>query len=574
MYIEKVPNRNSPPAILLRQGWREGKKVKKKTIANLSHWPEEKVETLRLLLKDKRLAPVDELFEKTKTVHHGHVQSVLQAVDKLGLDKLISAKRCQERDIIVAAITARICKPDSKLAMSRWWKNTTLPEILAVGDADEDDIYEAMDWLLARQKRIEKKLAKRHLEDEDLVLYDLTSSYFEGVTCPLATLGKSRDRKRNTMQVNYGLVSDRRGCPVAVSVFEGNKSDSKTLLPQARRVHEDFGIERVVLVGDRGMISQKQIDVLRDEDGFDWITALKSGGIRKLVEGGALQLDLFDERNLFELEHEDYPGERLVACRNPVLARKRAYKRESMLEATEQELAKIRTSLKKGTLKKKERTKDRIGVRVGKVVNKYKMAKHMVLHIKDNSFDFELNQQSIAAEAALDGIYIIRTSLPEESMKADEAVRSYKDLTSVERAFKSLKSIDLMVRPIRHRTEDRVRAHIFLSMLTYYVQWHMLEAWRPLLFADEDQEAKKSRDPVAPAKRSKRALKKARTKKLDDGTDVESFRTLLEHMGTITRDTCRQRCDDDSSRTFTIDTTPNEKQSSALKLLAQIPVYP
>ncbi|MFO8071987.1 MAG: IS1634 family transposase [Polyangia bacterium] len=574
MYIEKVPNRNSPPAILLRQGWREGKKVKKKTIANLSHWPEEKVETLRLLLKDKRLAPVDELFEKTKTVHHGHVQSVLQAVDKLGLDKLISAKRCQERDIIVAAITARICKPDSKLAMSRWWKNTTLPEILEVGDADEDDIYEAMDWLLARQKRIEKKLAKRHLEDEDLVLYDLTSSYFEGVTCPLATLGKSRDRKRNTMQVNYGLVSDRRGCPVAVSVFKGNKSDSKTLLPQARRVHEDFGIERVVLVGDRGMISQKQIDVLRDEDGFDWITALKSGGIRKLVEGGALQLDLFDERNLFELEHEDYPGERLVACRNPVLARKRAYKRESMLEATEQELAKIRTSLKKGTLKKKERTKDRIGVRVGKVVNKYNMAKHMVLHIKDNSFDFELNQQSIAAEAALDGIYIIRTSLPEESMKADEAVRSYKDLTSVERAFKSLKSIDLMVRPIRHRTEDRVRAHIFLSMLTYYVQWHMLEAWRPLLFADEDQEAKKSRDPVAPAKRSKRALKKARTKKLDDGTDVESFRTLLEHMSTITRDTCRQRCDDESSRTFTIDTTPNEKQSSALKLLAQIPVYP
>ena len=566
MYIEIVPNRNSPPAVLLREGWREGRKVRKRTIANLSSWPAEKVETLRLVLQGRRLVDPDELFEKLETKLHGHVHAVLSVVSRLGLDKLISFKPCRERDIIIAVIVARICEPDSKLAMTRWWKDTTLPELLDLESVTEDDIYEAMDWLLKRQRRIEKKLAKRHLSDGDLVMYDLTSSYFEGETCPLAARGKSRDRKRGTLQVNYGLVADRRGCPVAVSVFEGNTGDSTTLLPQAERVRTDFGIEHLVLVGDRGMISQKQIDALRDIEGLDWITALKAGAIRKLIEGDALQMDLFDEKNLFELAHDDFPGERLVACRNPALARKRAHKRQSMLAATQRELEKVRGMVARGTLA----GQDKIGVRIGKAVNKYKMAKHVVLDISDDSFDFTFNEQGIAAEAALDGIYVIRTSVTTERMDADEAVRSYKNLTAVERAFKSLKSIDLLVRPIRHRLEDRVRAHIFLCMLTYYVQRYMQEAWRPLLFADEDQEAKKDRDPVAPAKRSASAMAKVNRKNLDDGTEVHSFRTLLHHLATITRDKCCQHGDGDTTHSFSLDTRPNAKQQTALDLLAQI----
>ncbi len=568
MHIDIIPNRKSKPAVLLRESFRIGKKVHKRTLANLSKLSMEQVEAIRLVLAGKKVAEVDKLFEKIETRHHGHVQAVLSTVKRLGLDKLIAAKPCRERDIIVAVIVARICAPDSKLAMTRWWKDTTLPELLDIADVDEDDIYHAMDWLLERQGRIEKKLARRHLKADDLVLYDLTSSYFEGEKCPLAARGKSRDRKRGTLQVNYGLIADRRGCPVSVSVFKGNTNDSTTLLAEAARVREDFGIEQMVLVGDRGMISQKQIDELRDIGGMEWITALRTGGIRKLMEAGALQLGLFDERNLFELMHDDYPGERLVACRNPLLARKRAHKRCSMLEATKRELDKVRGMAGKRKLK----GKDKIGVRVGKVVNKYKMAKHVVLDIRDDGFDFSFDEQSIAAEAALDGIYVIRTSLPEERMDAAELVRGYKDLTAVERAFRSLKSIDLLVRPIRHWLENRVLAHIFLCMLTYYVLWHMTEALRPLLFADEDQQAKKTRDPVAPTKRSKKALAKVHYKTLDDGSMVHSFRTLLHHMSTITRDLCRQHDDNDSTRTFTIDTIPNEKQSQVIELLKQIKV--
>jgi len=572
MYVATIPNRGSRPTIIIREGYRENGKVKNRTIANITHWPKAKIEALQLVLKGRKVAPVDELFEKLSSKHHGHVDAVLAVIKKLGLDKIISAKRCKERDIIVAVIVARICKPDSKLATTRWWDDTTLPELLDLDGVDEDDIYEAMDWLLARQKRIEKKLAKRHLNEGDMVLYDLTSSYFEGVTCPLARLGKSRDRKRNTLQINYGLVSTRKGCPVSVSVYEGNTGDPTTLMEQARKVRDDFGVVEMVLVGDRGMITQKQIDELRLAGGFDWVTAMKTGGIRKLVEGGALQLDLFDERNIFEFTHPDYPGERLVACRNSVLGRKRAHKRASMLDATERELSKIRTSLEKGTLKKQERTVDRIGVRVGKVVNKYKMAKHVVLHIDDNRFDFEMNDESIAAEATLDGVYVVRTSLPEKMMDAAEAVRSYKNLTNVERAFKSLKSIDLMVRPIRHRTEDRVRSHLFLSMLAYYAQRYMMEALRPLLFADEDQEAKRTRDPVAPAKRSEKALEKVTSKTLDDGTPAHSFKTLLYHMSTITRDLCVQKIAGAEDNTFSIDTRPNPKQQNVYELLDAITV--
>jgi len=568
MHIDIVPNRNSKPAILLRESFREGKKVKKRTIANISFLTVEQAEAFRLILKGEKVAPVDKLFEKLSSKHHGHVDAVLKTVKKLGLDKIISAKRCPERDIIIAVIVARICKPDSKLAMTRWWDDTTLPELLDLEGVDEDDIYKAMDWLLARQKRIEKKLAKRHLDEGDMVLYDLTSSYFEGVTCPLARRGKSRDRKRNTLQVNYGLVSTKDGCPVSVSVYEGNTGDPTTLMEQAQKVRDDFGIGEMVLVGDRGMITQKQIDELRLVGGFDWITAMKTGGIRKLVEGGALQLDLFDERNIFEFAHPDYPGERLVACRNPVLARKRAHKRGSMLEATQRELDKVQGMVERGRLK----GQDDIGVRVGKVVDKYKMAKHVVLCIENDSFSFELDESSVAAEAALDGVYVVRTSLPKKRMSADETVRSYKNLTNVERAFKSLKSIDLMVRPIRHRTEDRVRSHLFLSMLAYYVQRYMKEALRPLLFADEDQEAKSTRDPVAPAKRSKKTLGKASTKTLDDGTPTHSFNTLLHHMSTITRDLCVQKIAGADDNTFSVDTKPNPKQQKAYDLLDAINV--
>lgn len=568
MYVATIPNRGSPPTIIIREGYREGGKVKNRTIANITHWPPEQIEALRLVLQGKRVAEVDKVFEKIDSRHHGHVQAVLTAVRRLALDTLIGSKPCRERDIIVGVVVARICEPDSKLAMTRWWQDTTLPELLDLGDVDEDDIYEAMDWLLQRQPRIEKKLAQRHLTEGDLVLYDLTSSYFEGETCPLARRGKSRDRKQGTLQVNYGLVADRRGCPVAVSVFAGNTGDSTTLVAQAERVRQEFGIEKLVLVGDRGMISQKQIEVLRQTPGVDWITALKSGGIHNLVQGGALQLDLFDERNLFEFLHEDFPGERLVACRNPALARKRAYKRASMLEATTRELEQVRSMVARGRLQ----GADAIGVRVGKVVDKYKMAKHLVLDIGEHHFSFRRNEETIAAEAALDGIYVIRTGLAKEQMSADEAVRSYKDLTSVERAFKSLKSIDLLVRPIRHRTEERVRAHIFLCMLTYYVYRHLFEALRPLLFADEDREAKRVRDPVAPAQRSAKALEKVHAKRLDDGSEVHSFRTLLHHLSTITRDRCRQHGGAGSSRTFTIDTTPNEKQRRALELISAIAV--
>ncbi len=572
MYIETVPNRNSRPAVLLREGWREGKKVKKRTLANLTDWPQDKVDALRMALSGVKLMALEEALDKHHTRTHGHVDLVLKTVKNLGLDKMVSAKPCRERNLIVATIVARVCAPDSKLAMTRWWKDTTLPELLDLDGVDEDDIYEAMDWLFARQRRIEKKLAKRHLREGDLVLYDLSSSYFEGETCPLAKRGKSRDRKRNTLQINYGLVATREGCPVSVSVYEGNTGDSTTLMEQVHQVRDDFGIHEVVLVGDRGMITQRQIDQLRDMDDIAWITALKSGGIRKLVEGGALQLDLFDERNLFELTSPDYPGERLVACRNAALGRKRGHKRMSMLEATEGELSKIRTSLERGTLKKTERSKERIGLRVGKVINKYKMAKHFVLQIEENRFDFERNEQSIANEAALDGLYVIRTSVPADKMDAAESVRSYKMLTSVERAFKSLKSVDLMVRPIRHHTENRVRAHVFLCMLTYYVQRYMKEVLRPMLFADDDLEHKATRDPVAPAKRSSSASKKAATKQLEDGVPVESFRTLLHHMSTITRDTFVQQLPNGQTNTFDLDTRPDTQHQKVYARIAEIPL--
>ena len=704
MYVATVPNRKSPPAILIRESYRVGGKVKTRTLANISHLPQHVTEIIRRALKGHSFVSTDEPFEKVESWHHGHVDAVIRAMKRVGFASLIDTKPSRQRDLVIAMVAGRILEPDneqnSKLANTRWWKITTLPQMLEIDSADQDDLYDAMDWVLERQDDIENKLAGRHLQAGGMVLYDLTSSYFEGTTCPLAALGYSRDGKKGKLQVNYGLLTDGRGCPVSVSVFEGNISDSETVTEQTTKVKERFGIEEMVFVGDRGMISQKLIDeVLRDSEGIAWITALKSGAIRKLVTSKHLQLGLFDERNLFEFTAPDkHPGERLVACRNPELAKLRGHKRQSLLEATagtlrearrvieggklrgidritcrlekvaksykvnndvtfkvhdegfivrcadgrkaamaafdgvHKELRSIRRSIKRGKLSGQEKIAKRItkvvakydlakhttieihddefevhvqnpdvavaaalqrvfekfqdvrtlvdwgryggkgaiGVRVGKVLNKYKVAKHFVLSISDDGFDFHIDEEKVAAEAALDGVYVIRTSVSSEKMDADDAVRNYKSLSQVERAFRSLKTVDLKVRPIRHRLEKRVRAHIFLCMLAYYVEWHMREAWRPLLFADEDQEAKKTRDPVAPAKRSDEALSKAHSKQLDDGTTAHSFQTLLKLLSQIVRNECRLPGSGPEVASFAVMTTPTEKQQLAYELLETI----
>lgn len=568
MYVATIPNRNSPPAILLREGYRENGKVKNKTIANISKWPADQIEGLRLVLKGKKVVAVDEMFETVSSSHHGHVKAVLAAMESLGFAKLLDSRPSRERDLVTAMIAWRIIAPASKLATQRAWHDTTLPELLEVGGADEDELYDAMDWLLARQDKIEKKLAARHLSEDGLVLYDLTSSYVEGSKCPLARLGHNRDGKKGKLQINYGLLTDGRGCPVSVSVFDGNTGDTTTLVPAVQTVRERFGVRELVLVGDRGMIGQKQIDEVLRPEGLSWITALKTGAIRELVEGGSLQLGLFDERNLFAFSHPDYPDERLVACRNPELTKARAHKRESLLAATSKELGQVRGMAGRGKLKGAAK----IGVRVGKVVNKYKVSKHFVLDIRDDGFDFRVDEEKVAAEAALDGIYVVRTNLAEERMSAGDTVRNYKALAQVERAFRSLKTMDLKVRPIHHYNEDRVRAHIFLCMLAYYVEWHMLEALRPMLFSDEDQAAKKTRDPVAPAKRSRGALEKAATKQTADGQTAHSFRTLLGHLGTIVRNHCSRPGAAPGETSVVIESTPNPLQQRALNLLQAINV--
>lgn len=553
---------------LLRRSYREDGKVKKETIANLTPLGDEVVELIRQALRGQKMVPVDEILQVSRSRHHGHVQAVTETMKRLGFASLLASRKSRERSIVMAMIATQVLEPDSKLAMTRWWHTTTIPEIFGIEDADEDDLYAAMDWLLERQGQIEKKLAGRHLEEGSLVLYDLTSSYFEGKTCVLAKLGHSRDGKKGKLQVNYGLLTDRRGCPVAVSVYDGDTGDSTTLREQADKVRGDFGIKRMVMVGDRGMISQKQIDGLKDLKGVDWITALRTEAIRNLVKGGSIQLGLFDERNIFEFTHPNYPGERLVACRNPEMMRRRREKRQSLLDATVEELEKVSRMVERG----RPRGQDKIGVRVGRVVNKYKVAKHFKLNIRKNGFSYEIDKKKIAREAALDGIYVVRTSLSKREMNTAETVLSYKKLSDVERAFRSLKSIDLLVRPIRHRMVDRVQAHIFFCVLTYYVQWHMMEAWRPLLFSDEDLEAKKKRDPVAAAKRSAGALKKVHTKRLSDGTRVHSFRTLLKDLSTIVRNTCRRKEAESTESSFSIDTTPSPSQQRVYELIKQISV--
>lgn len=551
---------------LLRRTYREDGKVKNETVGNLSHLPEPVIELIRRALRGETLVDPADGFEIVASCAHGDAAAVMTAIERLKLRERLGGRRCREADLVIGMIAARVIAPHTKLATTRWWATRTLAEDLGIAEATEDELYGAMDWLLVRQAAIEKRLAARHLERGALALYDLSSSYFEGTHCPLAKIGYSRDGKRNKPQVNYGLLTDRRGCPVAVSVYPGNVGDAKTLLPQVVKLKADFGIDEVVLVGDRGMIGQASIETLRETEGLGWITALKSGQIRALVNSQALQLGLFDERNLFELTHPDYPGERLVACRNPQLARLRAHKRAALLEATEGELERVRAMVERGAL----RGEARIGVRVGRVLNKYKVAKHFELTIEAQRFAWRRNDESVGAEAALDGLYVIRTALAVEQMDGAQVVRNYKALTQVERAFRSLKTVDLKIRPIHHRLENRVRAHIFLCMLAYYVEWHMREAWRPLLFADEDLAAKAVRDPVAPAQRSDRAERKARRHALDDGTPAHSLRTLFETLATLVRNTCRTRAAGPDAPTFALTTSANPTQRRALELIEAI----
>jgi len=551
---------------LLRRSYREDGKVKNETLSNLSHLPDTVIDLIRRSLKGETFVSAEVSLQICASRSHGHVQAVQLAMKRLGLASLLASKPCPERDLVQAMVASRIVCPATKLATTRLWHCSTLAEEFGVADATEDDLYAAMDWLLAGQDRIQKKLAARHLQQDSLVLYDLSSSYFEGTHCPLAKLGYSRDGKRGTLQVNYGLLTDARGCPVAISVHPGNTSDSTTFMPEVKRLRQQFGVQRMVMVGDRGMISQKAIDEMSQGSDIDWVTALRSSSIRTLVEQGHLQMGLFDERNLLEISSPEFPGERLLACRNPELARLRARTRDDLLLATEKNLQKIQLRVEAGKLL----GKDKIGVAVGKVINQYKVAKHFELAITDASLRFARLGPNISAEAALDGLYIIRTSVKADRMDAAACVRTYKSLAQVERAFLSMKMMDLKVRPIHHHLEGRVRAHIFLCMLAYYVEWHMREAWAPLMFADEDQAAKRTRDPVAPARRSDAAMKKVCSRTLDDGTPVHSFRTLVQDLQTIVRNTCRTSGDAQDGPTFELITTPTPKQQQALDLIDQI----
>ncbi len=510
----------------------------KRTLANLTHWPAHQVDALRRVLKGEKLVSLDEAFVVERSLPHGHVEAALGVIRQLGLERMISSRRCRERDLVIGMIVEQLIHPCSKLAMTRMWQTTTLAEELSIGDADEDALYEALDWFLARQKRIEKKLASRHLQDGSLVLYDVSSSYYEGRTCPLVRHGHNRDRKKGKPIIVYGVMADAAGRPVAVDVYPGNTGDPTTVPDQVEKLRNRFGLSRVILVGDRGMLTQTQIEYLKAYPGVGWISALRGPAIRKLVESGSLQMSLFDHQNLAETTSPEYPGERLIACMNPLLKDERRRKREELIVMTVVALEKIVRDVARR--RKKPLGKEEIGLKVGKVINKFKMAKHFKLRIEDGSFSWERNEESIAREEALDGIYVIRTSEPAKRLSAENAVRQYKSLSQVERLFRTLKGIDLRIRPIRHRTEDHVRAHIFLCVLAYYVEWHMRQALAPLLFDDEElNNDRKVRDAVAPAKPSTSARKKKAKRTGTDGLPVHSFETLLQQLGTRCRNRCR-----------------------------------
>lgn len=570
MHIESVPNRNSPPAILLRESYREGGKVRKRTLCNLSQWDPAHIEGLRGVLKGGTvIAPDRDAFTVTRSLPHGHAAAVLGTARKIGLATILGPEGNRCRDLVLAMIAARIVDPGSKLAAARALTpetaSSSLGTMLGLGEVDEDELYTALDWLAERQSGIEKALAKKHLKNGTLVLYDLSSSYMEGTQCPLAHRGYSRDGRKGTLQIVYGLLCAPDGCPVAVEVFDGNTGDPKTLACQIQKLKQRFGLDRVVLVGDRGMITEARLTEDVKTAGLDWITALRAPAIKDLVKGGALQLSLFDERDMASITSPDFPGERLIVCRNPDLAAKRTHKRQELLAATEKDLARIQNATTREN--KPLRDAAKIGIAVGAVIEKHKMRKHFDLTITDTSFRFARKTEAIEAEAATDGIYIVRTSLGAEVLDDAAAVRSYKSLSRVERAFRCIKTVDLQVRPIHHWLAGRVRAHVFLCMLAYYVEWHMRQKLAPLLFDDTDKEAAEAarESPVAKAQRSPEAIKKQTTGLTKDGLPVHSFRTLLADLATLASNTIVTAVA--PNLPLTVLTRPTEVQRRAFELL-------
>jgi transposase len=573
MYVATVPNRNSPPAILLRDSYRQDGKVKTRTLANITHLAAQQIAALRSAWDGSLAAPATLLpdsFLISRSLPHGHVAAVLGCLRKLQLDSILDPVPSRQRDLVIAMIVARIIEPASKLATARGLHCDTLHhrlgETLHLDSADETELYQAMDWLLPQQARIEQALAKRQLSQGGLVLYDLTSTYFEGRHCPLAKLGHSRDDKSGTPQIVFGLLTNAVGCPVAVEVFAGNTSDPKTVATQVDKLRQRFGLSDMVLIGDRGMITSARIrEDLPASHGIQWISALRATQIQKLAAGGQLQMSLFDKTDLIEIAHPDFPGERLIACFNPLLAEERARKRPDLLNATEKQLEKIAVATQRP--KRPLRGKPNIGLRAGKVVNRYKMGKHFQLRIEEDSFHFERKTANIEREQNLDGIYVIRTSVQKEVLSSQQVVASYKSLSGVERAFRSLKTVDLQVRPIHHRLPDRVRAHILLCVLAYYVEWHMRQLLAPILFDDDDKpQAHAARASiVAPAQRSTAAKLKALTKQTADGSKVHSFQTLIGDLATIVKN--RIQPADKSIAAFDMLTQPTVIQQRALDLL-------
>ena len=573
MYVERVPNRNSPAAVLLRESVREGKKTRKRTLANLSHWPEEQIAALRRVLKAETLVGPTDALEITRSLPHGHVAAVLGTMRRLGVAELIEPKASRNRDLVLTMIASRILDPRSKLATARGLDSETASNSLAamvgIESVDEDDLYRAMDWLLPRQQQIEQQLAQRHLRAGSLVLYDLTSTYFEGRHCPLARLGYSRDERFGNPQIVIGLLTNAAGCPVAVEVFEGNTADPKTVDSQIRKLRERFGLQQVILVGDRGTLTSARIrQDLQPVEQLQWITALRSPQIMALARSERLQLSLFDERDLAEIQDPGYPGERLIACRNPLLAAERTRKRNELLAITEKQLNKVVAATQRA--RRPLRGKDAIAMAAGKALGRYKMGKHFHLQIDEDRFWFRRNQDSIDQETALDGIYVVRTNVPASQLSSEKVVQAYKGLSNVEQAFRSLKSVDLKIRPVHHRLADRVRSHVLLCMLAWYVEWHLRDRLAPLLFDDSQPMAGEVLRPsvVAPAQRSPQAQDKARRKRTDDGLPVHSFHTLMQDLHTIAWNTVRM-----GHAMFRMITTPTPFQQRVFDLLA-VPLQP
>jgi len=567
MYVAVVPNRNSPPAVLLRESFRENGKVRNRTIANLSHWPAGQIEALRHVLKGETPAAASSAFDIIRSRPHGHAAAVLGTMEQLGLPALLDESDSRLRRAVLALIASRILEPGSKLATSRALReetcHNTLGQSLHLGAINEDDLYEAMDWLVERQVTVENALAARHLEAGTLVLYDLTSTYFEGRHCPLAGYGYSRDERRSNLQIVFGLLSNGEGCPVAVEVFAGNTADPKTVAAQVQKLRERFQLERIILVGDRGTLTQKRIEEdLREHEGLQWITALRAPQIQSLVAQGAIQMSFFDEQDLAEITHPDYPGERLIVCRNPLLAAERARKRRELIEAAEKKLKELEAATKRK--RQPVRGVEKISYLVGRALAGSKVEKYFHWTVTDTELNWQRDPERIERDAAVDGVYVLRTNLATEQLDCQQTVLAYKRLAAVERAFRSLKSVDLKVRPIHHRLAERVRAHVLLAMLAYYVEWHMRQALAPVLLDDEEHGGLRS-SPVAPAVRSEKAQAKALRKRTEENWPVQSFQDWLKDLATIVKNTVQPHLK--SLPSFEVITRPTAAQQNALQLL-------